>query len=303
MKGARGSVTILARPCGGDTLFLAATGVRVPPEKVMKRTVRGAVVSVVAALGAAAASPACVEYPQSIIVLKTVEPEFKEDTNTCVVSPGSDALINGVLDLEVSEGGYVGALVVKNQLRSAEKPEKARVETGAVYLLGASVRLTFAGGLPVTSDRAGQLGNEFRTSGSGYLAPGDEAGITVNLIDGAAARTIKAQLGSYLKQVPPAEPVDIVVANVRVQGQTLGGLSIESQEFQFPITVCRGCLVKFFPDNAVPQNPSLPPNLCSVSGDAAKEQKVPCNIGQNRPVDCNLCPASATFCKTGQRAL
>lgn len=297
MNRARGNVTILARPCGGDTLFLAATGVRVPPEKVMKRTVRGAVVSVVAALGAAAASPACVEYPQSIIVTKTVEPELKEDTNTCLVNPGAEALINGVLDLEVSEGGYVGALIVKNQLRIAAYPEKARVETGAVYLLGASVRLTFAGGLPVTSDRGGQQGNEFRTSGSGYLPPGGEAGITVNLIDGAAARTIKAQLGSYLKQTPPAEAVDIVVANVRVQGQTLGGLSVESQEFQFPITVCRGCLVKFFEDKANPTN------KCSVPGDALKEQKVPCNIGQNRAIECNLCPDSATFCKTGQRVL
>ncbi len=287
----------MARPRGGDTLFRAATGVRVPPEKVMKRTVRGAVVGVVSALGAAAASPACVEYPQSIIVLKTVEPELKEDTNTCVVSPGSEALINGVLDVEVNEGGYVGALIVKNQLRTAATTEKARVETSAVYLLGASVRLTFAGGQPVSSDRGGQEGNEFRTSGSGYIAPGGEAGITVNLIDGAAARTIKAQLGSYLKRTPPSEPVDIVVANVRVQGQTLGGLSIESQEFQFPITVCRGCLVKFFPD------PARPENKCSVPAESAKDQKVPCNIGQNRQVDCNLCPATATFCTTGKYAL
>lgn len=264
----------------------------------MKRTVRGAVVGVVATLGAVLASPACVEYPQSIIVTKTVEPELKEDTNTCLVNPGAEALINGVLDLEVSEGGYVGALIVKNQLRTAAYTEKARVETGAVYLLGASVRLTFASGVPVTSDRGGQQGNEFRTSGSGYIPPGGEAGITVNLIDGAAARTIKAQLGSYLKQTPPAEAVDIVVANIRVQGQTLGGLSVESQEFQFPITVCRGCLVKPYSGD-----PADPTNKCAVPADVIKEQKIPCNIGQNRQIDCNLCPESATFCKTGQRVL
>jgi hypothetical protein len=261
----------------------------------MKRTVRGAIVAILGGAIAAAMAPACVEYPQSIIVTRSVEPK-RQDDGTCVAD-GGEALLNGVIDLEVNRSGYVASLVVQNQLRAASDPAKARVETGGVYLLGASVRLTYANGEPLDSTDSGRPGNEFRTAGSGYIPPaGGEATITVNMIDGAAIESLKKRLGNPGAGdggVGVIRP-DIVIAYVRVQAQTLGGLSLESQEFQFPITVCSQCLVDF-------PRPPISGNFCPPSDKPEEDAKAtPCTIGQNRRVSCTACTYS-DYCKFGPK--
>ena len=255
----------------------------------MKRTVRGAIVAILGGAIAAAMAPACVEYPQSIVVTRSVEPKRQDDGN-CVAETGTEALLNGVIDLEANRSGYVASLVVQNQLRAAADPGKARVETGGIYLLGASVRLTLVNGTPLLSSRAGVIGNEFRTAGSGYVKPTEEATITVNMVDGAAIETLKQELGTG---VPGGIRPEVVIAYVRVQAQTLGGLTVESQEFQFPITICSRCLIDFpagiagdpCPDSEKPE-------------DDAKN--TPCTIGQNRRVSCRACKGYSTYCAKRQ---
>ena len=258
----------------------------------MKRTVRGAIVAILGGAIAAAMAPACVEYPQSIVVTRSVEPK-RQDDGTCVADTGGEALLNGVIDLEANRSGYVGSLVVQNQLRAAADPGKARVETGGIYLLGASVRLTYANGEALDSTDSGRPGNEFRTAGSGYILPGGDATITVNMIDGAAVESLKKRLGKPGAASGEIRP-DIVIAYVRVQAQTLGGLSVESQEFQFPITICSRCLVDF-------PRPPIAGEFCPPSDKPEDEAKTtPCTIGQNRRVSCTTCKGYSTYCRTGQ---
>lgn len=254
----------------------------------MKRTVRGAIVVVVGGLIAAAMAPACVEYPQAIVVTKVVVP--KAEKGACVISPETLGLVSGTLDIAVASG-YTGSLVVENQLRKAKDDIKARVETSSIYLLGATVRLTLANGEALSSNTAqdGREGNEFRTEGSGFIKPNETSSITVNLLDRAAVSALTRRLG----QSPnPADKGALqVIAFARVQAQTLGGLSIESQEFQFPITICAKCLVDFVKVN--PQVPCSPP--APAQGDTV--EKV-CNPGQDTRVRCDQCEGFSEYCRT-----
>lgn len=257
----------------------------------MNRTVRGAIVAVFGAVIAAMASPACVEYPQSIVVLKVVRPKPNEEGG-CTVDAGDNGLVNGTLDVLVAQS-YSASLAVRNELRSSKDLAKARSEAGNVYLLGATVRLTLASGEALTSDPGldGRAGNEFRTEGSGFLEPGALSSITVNLLDGAAvcqiARRVEERVNN-LKVRPQDQSVQ-VIAFARVQAQTLGGLTIESQEFQFPINVCWGCLA----------NVTLAGNVCSAPAAAAGDDKPICNPGQDASITCDKCKSISDYCASG----
>lgn len=261
----------------------------------MKRSVRGAIGAVFGALLAAGLSPACVEYPQSLIVTKVVVPKADKD-GVCLIEGDTPGLVNGIVDVAVADS-YTASLVVVNQLRVAADKARNRVETSSVYLLGASVRLTVDGVNsnaeidPVRKIDDGRTGNEFRTPGSGFVTPGGgEATVSVNLLDSAAVARLRRDLDDQIKANPRVtSPTLTVLAFARVQGQTLGGLSVETQEFQFPITVCAKCLVDFprAPDTTNPDDkcPLPPTTAAGVTAAIATA----CFPGQDTRVDCSVC--------------
>jgi hypothetical protein len=262
----------------------------------MKRVIRGAVVAGLLGFVAAAASPACVEYPQSVVVTKVVVPTPPEQDkgNFCTVDPESPGLVSGKLDVFVRQN-YRAQLVVTNQLRPAYSKEKGRVEANNVYLLGATVRLTTVDGLPLDGG-ALRSGNEYTVQGSGFIPATDSnaggtGSIEVSLIDLAAATTLLNRLkGDIGRNV--VNPVTVVLAYVRVNGQTLGGLKVESQEFQFPIEVCAGCLLAY--KEEAPGLGCAPRVQTAGSSTVAKP---PCEPGQDQPVDCNDCLGSSPYCQ------
>ncbi|HRG95955.1 MAG TPA: hypothetical protein PLR99_06895 [Polyangiaceae bacterium] len=272
----------------------------------MKRTVRGAIVAVVGALMAAGLAPACVEYPQSLVVTKVVVSKPDEE-GVCLYDPGTPELITGRLDVAVADS-YTATLVVKNQLRAAADPARNRVESSSVYLLGATVRQTVDGvnldaeiipnADPKLAIDDGRTGNEYRTPGSGFVTPGGGQAIaTVDLLDSAAVKKLRRLLAQQTAANPSVKsPTLTVIAFARVQGQTLGGLSIESQEFQFPITVCSKCLVSFprAPDTANPDD-KCPSPPASATGST---EKIPgtCRVGQDSAFDCLLCKSTVPYC-------
>src|SRR5262249_34530488 len=64
-----------------------------------------------------------------------------------------------------------------------------------------------------------------------------------------------------------------VIVYVKAFGQTLGGRSVESGEYQWPLRVCKGCYVVF--DSDCTAAPTMP--------------LVPCFAGQDQPVSCYRC--------------
>jgi len=257
----------------------------------MKRTVRGAIVAAVGAGMAAIMAPACVEYPQSIIVTGVTVLQPSDDGSCRADGTEQDRYIEGVVDVAVAQS-YVATLAVENRLRASIDDSKARSETNNVYLLGASVRLTLASGEPLDSDpqKDGRGGNEFRTVGSGFLTPKGPGTISVNLLDSAAicqvARRVQERVTAG--NLRPQDQSFQLIAYARVQAQTAGGLSIESQEFQFPVKLCWGCLVDLRLQNG----------RCFAESEDT-ESTPPCRRGQDQIVKCKDCEATSEYCATG----
>ena len=71
----------------------------------------------------------------------------------------------------------------------------------------------------------------------------------------------------------------------------------ESGEFQFPITVCNGCLVSFSGADD-PATPGLDCNLpLSQAGGGGGNSQLPCKVGQDEPVPCQLCAPFSALCR------
>ena len=79
------------------------------------------------------------------------------------------------------------------------------------------------------------------------------------------------------------------MAEVKVFGQTVGGLEVESSALRYVIRVCKGCLVDF------------PPAALSATGQCNRQQdqnpQLPCQFGQDYVVDCRTCAASNPYCQ------
>ncbi|TVR01460.1 MAG: hypothetical protein EA398_09610 [Deltaproteobacteria bacterium] len=105
---------------------------------------------------------------------------------------------------------------------------------------------------------------------------------------------IPSELGSILRESPLLRNRgDSFQLNVRVRvfGTTSGGRDVESNEFSFPVEVCKGCLV-FIPPNAIDLAADITPNCRNLTGgDEGAGGICESIIGQDYPIDCRLvCP-------------
>ena len=83
-----------------------------------------------------------------------------------------------------------------------------------------------------------------------------------------------------------------VVVHVDLTGtDPATGSAMSSPEYQFPVRVCNGCLVSFATGND-PVQP-VQPNCYKP---APADMHVPCAIGQDEQVPCELCVASRPAC-------
>jgi hypothetical protein len=81
------------------------------------------------------------------------------------------------------------------------------------------------------------------------------------------------------------------VTYLRFFGNTLGGRYIESDEFEYPVDVCKGCLISFSPQDIRPGFPV--PNCLgnAAAGSSTAQQTLPCVVGQDLSIDCIQCQA------------
>jgi hypothetical protein len=214
----------------------------------------------VAALAAAPFALGGCEDNESALFVRSV---VKLEAGDCLARAQPDAtmLPFGTLDTSF-EGNYVASLLVGNQLARQGDRDKVRTETARVALRGAVVSVR---------DPLGSELQAFTSDGAGFVDPGNgnEPGYGIMFAE---------LLPRNLVTAPPGGATSVNVS-VRVFGETLGGRDIESSELIFPITVCDGCLVSF-PTDAI------------LNGECAKgtpPEDLPCNFGQDTPVDCRLC--------------
>jgi hypothetical protein len=86
----------------------------------------------------------------------------------------------------------------------------------------------------------------------------------------------------------------LVVANIKIFGKTLGGVDLESGEFQFPVRVCVGCLVDFSSGD----DPAVAGRDCNVQiGTGTATVVLPCAPGQDEATPCQLCSSFSELCR------
>jgi hypothetical protein len=87
-----------------------------------------------------------------------------------------------------------------------------------------------------------------------------------------------------------------IIARIKVLGTTLGGQEIESAEFDYPITICNGCLVSY------PTESLDPEGMECIGGDSmGAPMATVCSLGQDAPVDCSLCAGVNVACQYWQQ--
>jgi hypothetical protein len=206
----------------------------------MKHLWKGASALVLFGASVFAATPGCVEAEAPFFIVSAKAP-------TCeAVTPDSNNLFQGVMDVRYS-CEYYGVLELGNQLVRRGDETKLQVETSRISVNRFDVDILTAGEEPVL--RADGQPARFSYPTNGFVdpatasSPGQGLAATL-LIDAGTAQV----LGEALVDDNPDNNVKLLIARVVGYGRTLGGDDVKTRPWDFPITVCYGCLCFCNPD-------------------------------------------------------
>jgi hypothetical protein len=247
---------------------------------------------------------ACVHNDSTIFIQDVLAPQQVSNGQACVyTSATTQAVISsGRLDIDFSYE-YQPWFLVGNQMVAEANSAQLVTETSTVTLQGAVVRITDAQGNQLTTFTRLAAGTVYPAVGGvpGY-APISvttiDIGTTSALCGGISATNQCAGTGTAAKILNAHGSVRLVTYT-RFFGNTLGGKYVESDEFEFPVDVCKGCLISFTPQdirtaplcNGCPL-PPIPNCLGNGAlGTSSAQQSLPCAPGQDLPIDCLQCQA------------
>jgi hypothetical protein len=238
--------------------------------------------SVIAAGGVV--GPACTHDDSSFFIQNVLAQQLVTPGQQCsyTADPTQPQVSSGVLDVDFRQQ-YDAMFLVGNQLVPQANAAQGRTETAAINIQGAIVRITDSSGNQLTTFTRLTGGTVYPSSGStpGFLP------ISVTILDQG---TVSSQTGSI------GGGTVRLITYTKFFGKTLGGQSIESNEFTFAIDVCQGCLIRF---SAADINPCFTAPNClgnSASGVGTAQTPVPCIPGQDLGVDCSQCAGTVAAC-------
>ena len=226
-------------------------------------------------LGALGASSGCTEAETGLFIQGNVLIEAPD----CVARAegGATLLLSGLLDVALRYD-YVATLLVGSQLTPRGDKENLRTETMITTITGAEVQLFLD---------TGELDTEFTVPASGTIGPDGSEDPGFGIV---AATLIPQDTGQNLAaDIGDRGEIRTRVAQVKVFGETVGGLEVESADIRYVIRVCEGCLVGF-PSGSLDGN-----GVCSLQTDMNIDD-APCHFGQDELVDCRLCAGFNAYC-------
>jgi hypothetical protein len=222
--------------------------------------------------GAGALGSGCVDNDSSFFIYGVMDINRSE----CVARPDASAVLlaYGQLD-RLFANGYEAVILVGSHLTQRGSREKLRTETSRLNITGAHVTLYGTNGAAIEIDSA--------ATGLVNPANGTDPGLAA-----VFARLVRPE------DMDDLGPDGQIIARVKILGTTLGGQDIESDEFDFPIGLCTGCLVSY-PASAL--DPMT--NLCDSADDtmATTTDQSACFFGQDYPFTCTYCAAYDTVCQ------
>ena len=240
------------------------------------------VVGLALAAGGAWAFSACVHDDSTIFVHGVLAPQTGSSSSmVCLYTadPTQPSISSGTVDVAL-KATYDAVFLIGNQMVSEVNGSQLQTETSIVNIQGAIVRVTSGNQQLSTYTRlAAATIPPLSGNTPGYAAVGP-----VTIVDGPALSSASNFLAGMA-----GGTVTRLVSHVRFFGVTLGGQSVESNEFEFPVDVCFGCLIAFT------NNPLYPtPNCIGTAGSSSTSQAIiPCEPGQDTALDCNACQGLA----------
>jgi hypothetical protein len=257
----------------------------------MKRVCGHVLAGLTVLVGGASMTSACVHDNSTIFVFDVLAPQEVSNGQTCLFNSDTTQpyISSGVLDIDFRDS-YIPEYLVGNQMVPQGNPSTPQDETSYVQVQGAIVRIT---------DSSGTQLSTFTRLTSGPLPPlnGNTPSFTPISVLTIDHDTV---FNPQVKGVVDGGGVVRLVTYVRFFGQTTGGDSVESGEFEFPVDVCKGCLITFAPEDISPNYPA--PNcggaVSSTSG-TVSAQPIPCVPGQDIPIDCSQCQSIADCVPNG----
>jgi hypothetical protein len=264
----------------------------------MKRLWTHVVGAVSAIGGLAVLSPACAHDDSSLFLNTVLAPPQGAATGGCIFTadPTQAHLSSGLLDVQTVQAfanSYTAWFLAGNQIIPQGNQQLLDTETSRIIVYQAEVTVTAADGT--------QLAN-YTAPGTAEIDPsaGDTPGyaaVSFEIVDPTTIKTLQGQL-KYLEE-------ETILTYTKAVGRTLGGDTVESNTFEFPITVCNGCLVGFDSVNTQitlangTMEDSPTPNCCGLE---VTSTNTFCYAGQDSGfVDCHTCLNSA-FCRCGPNA-
>lgn len=245
-------------------------------------------------VGAAAViATACTHDDSTIFVHGVLAQQLVAPGQTCLYTsdPTQATIVSGLLDMGIVNNGqggagYVAEFLVGNQLVPQGNPSAPATETSYAEIQGAVVRITDIAGNPVRSYTQ-LLGATIPPSVG--TTPG-YAPIPVTVVDAVAT-------SMYLASVATGNGVRLI-SYTRFFGKTLGGQSVESNEFEFPVDLCFGCLVSF-PTGVTSESFTPTPNCVNIGAALTTTASLPCTLGQDDSVPCTACLGAPVCRATG----
>lgn len=225
-----------------------------------------------------------------------IEAALPFSTDNCTALVGSESpLGEGAIDLAMAPS-YVLAVRVVNNMASITNvnqftPADARLDTTDVFLRRAVVQYRALDQISV------DFPEELRIPMAATVkASGGESAVPIEILTAGMVQDLRTSPEFIIRgadgQVRPARSQVQLLAKVILQGETLDGKTVESNEFVFPLTVCNGCLIHV-PPEAVSTSVGVQPNCLNIDlgedGSGLPEVKCPQLVGQDTSVDCRIC--------------
>ncbi len=228
--------------------------------------------------GGVAAVSACAHDNSTLFIRNVLAPQLVTNGQQCLFTsdPTQPYISSGTLDIDFKDT-YDAEYLVGNQTVPVGNPSTPNTETSRITIQGGIVRITDSSGMQIktfTRYTAGTIDPLAGTDPS-YLPIG------LTILDHDTVESFRSTLSQS------ARPVVRLVTYVRVYGYTLGGDYVESNEFEYPVDICQGCLISFAPQDIDPNYPA--PNCGAAMTGGATTLPVPCTRGQDATVDCSQC--------------
>jgi hypothetical protein len=244
----------------------------------------GRVGALVIAGGTGVSLAACAHDDSTLFVFDVLAGTVSGTTCTFTADPTQPFISSGLLDAELTNE-YEATFLVANQMVTQADPTIPQTESAFITINHANVRITNPDGSAIRSYSTVTSASVFPASGTTpSFVPA-----TVPIIDQQALTMIAGIGGGSLVRVETF---------VKFFGKSTGGTSVESNEFQFPVDICAGCLIAFpaaEDDPAATAQPNC--NNATAASSGTSSVPTPCRVGQDAPVDCAECKSANAACR------